>query len=169
MTSWQCQTSQYRHKGITLHKKWSFQLRISSINVTKSVVSCGFGHIYWRTLKWKTSFFCAVLKEENYIRYRYVCITPQQIQLKIFKWNGFFAIRNHFQIDIWRRSDKLTLFTKLDIKYHLNLTFINVKLFFLFVYNPQKIFTNILFACTNKFWTFTFSLYNHSCTKSQGI
>ena len=30
----------------SLHKKWSFPLRISSVNVTKSAVSCGFGHIY---------------------------------------------------------------------------------------------------------------------------
>ena len=29
-------------------KKRSFLLRISSVNVTKSAVSCGFGHIYWR-------------------------------------------------------------------------------------------------------------------------
>ena len=33
---------------IKLHKKWSFSLRISSVNVTKSTVNCGFGHIYWR-------------------------------------------------------------------------------------------------------------------------
>ena len=32
----------------TLHKKWSFLLRISSVNETKFAVSCGFGHIYWR-------------------------------------------------------------------------------------------------------------------------
>ena len=32
----------------TLHKKWSFPLRISSLNVTKSAGNCGFGHIYWR-------------------------------------------------------------------------------------------------------------------------
>ena len=36
---------------VTLHiyteKKWSFPLRISSVNVTKSAVSCGFGHIHW--------------------------------------------------------------------------------------------------------------------------
>ena len=32
----------------SLHKKWSFPLRISSVNVTKSPVSCGFGHIYRR-------------------------------------------------------------------------------------------------------------------------
>ena len=32
----------------TLHKKWSFSLRISSVNVTKFAVSCGFGHVYWR-------------------------------------------------------------------------------------------------------------------------
>ena len=33
---------------ITLQKKWSFSLRISSVNVTKFEVSCRFGHIYWR-------------------------------------------------------------------------------------------------------------------------
>ena len=32
----------------SLHKKWSFPLRISSVNVTKSAVSCGFGLIYWK-------------------------------------------------------------------------------------------------------------------------
>ena len=32
----------------SLHKKWSFPLTISSVNVTKSAVSRGFGNIYWR-------------------------------------------------------------------------------------------------------------------------
>ena len=32
----------------TLHKKWSFSLKISSVNVTKSEGNCGFGQIYWR-------------------------------------------------------------------------------------------------------------------------
>ena len=31
---------------IALHKKSIFSLRISSVNVTKSAVFCGFGHIY---------------------------------------------------------------------------------------------------------------------------
>ena len=30
--------------------KWSFPLRIFLVTVTKSAVSCGFGHIYWRNL-----------------------------------------------------------------------------------------------------------------------
>ena len=34
--------------SMPLHKKSSFPLRISSINVAKSAVSSGFGHIYWR-------------------------------------------------------------------------------------------------------------------------
>ena len=38
-------------------KYGSFLLRISSVNVTKYEVSCGFGHIYWKNLYWKTSFF----------------------------------------------------------------------------------------------------------------
>ena len=46
---WNCSTA--------LHKKWSFPLRIFSVNVTKSAVFCGFGHIYWRNLSWKTWFF----------------------------------------------------------------------------------------------------------------
>ena len=29
-------------------QKMKFPLRISPVNVTKSTVSCGFGHIYWR-------------------------------------------------------------------------------------------------------------------------
>ena len=32
----------------SLHKKWSFPLRISLVNVTKSEKNCKFGHIYWK-------------------------------------------------------------------------------------------------------------------------
>ena len=32
----------------SLHKKWNFPLKNSPVNVTKSAVSCGFDHIYWR-------------------------------------------------------------------------------------------------------------------------
>ena len=32
----------------SLNKKWSFPLRISSVNEIKSAGTCGFGHIYWR-------------------------------------------------------------------------------------------------------------------------
>ena len=42
--------------GAILQKKWSFPLRIS-LDVTKSVRNCGFGHIYWRNPSWKTFFF----------------------------------------------------------------------------------------------------------------
>ena len=35
-------------KNMSLQKKWSFPLSVSSVNVTKSAVSFGFGHIYWR-------------------------------------------------------------------------------------------------------------------------
>ena len=46
---------------LTLHEKWSFPLRIFSVNMTKSAGNCGFGHIYWRNPQWKTSLYCAVL------------------------------------------------------------------------------------------------------------
>ena len=32
----------------TLHEKWSFPLRILSVNVIKSAEKCAFGQIYWR-------------------------------------------------------------------------------------------------------------------------
>ena len=38
-----CTAMQY-----TLHKKWSFSLRIYPVNVTKSTWNCGFGHIFCR-------------------------------------------------------------------------------------------------------------------------
>ena len=34
--------------GDSLHKKWSFSLWISPVNVTKSAGNCEFGYIYWR-------------------------------------------------------------------------------------------------------------------------
>ena len=46
---------------VSLHKKWSFSLRISSVNVTKSAVFYGFGHIYWWNPKWKISYFVQCL------------------------------------------------------------------------------------------------------------
>ena len=33
---------------LPLHKKWSFPIRIPSVNVNKSAVFCWFRHIYWR-------------------------------------------------------------------------------------------------------------------------
>ena len=50
-------------KLTTLHKKWTFPLRIFSVNVTKSAVCCGFGHIYWRNPDWETSFFSSVFRK----------------------------------------------------------------------------------------------------------
>ena len=45
---------------LTLHKKWSFPIRISTVNVTKSAVNRGFGHIYWEILNGKFHFLCSV-------------------------------------------------------------------------------------------------------------
>ena len=43
----------------TLHKRWGFPLRISSLNVAKSAGDCGFGYIYWRNPQWKLYFLCS--------------------------------------------------------------------------------------------------------------
>ena len=41
----------------TLHKKWNFPLKVSSVNVNKSAGNSGFSYIYKRNLYWNTSFF----------------------------------------------------------------------------------------------------------------
>ena len=45
----------------SLHKKWSFPLRISSVNVTKFAGNCEFGHIYWKKLLMRNFTFWALL------------------------------------------------------------------------------------------------------------
>ena len=53
----------------SLHKKLIFPLKIYSVNVTKSAVSCGFGQIYW---KMENFIFCAVLvkSKSEYVSWR---------------------------------------------------------------------------------------------------
>ena len=41
----------------TVHKKWSFPLKVSSVDVTQSTGNGGFGQIDWWNPEWKTSFF----------------------------------------------------------------------------------------------------------------
>ena len=45
-----CMTKSYLLLHEILHKKWSFLLRISSVNVIQSTGNCEYGHIYWRNL-----------------------------------------------------------------------------------------------------------------------
>ena len=42
---------------INTAQKWCFLLRISSVDVTKSTVYCGFGHLLNKSLKENFSFF----------------------------------------------------------------------------------------------------------------
>ena len=72
---------------VILHKKWNFLLKISSVNVTESTVSFGFGHIYWRNPKWKTLIF--VQLNDNQIpeafQREYVDIFLKEDSKKYFK------------------------------------------------------------------------------------
>ena len=54
-------------KQLTLYKKRSFPLRISSVNATKSAVSCRFGYIYWKNLNGKLLFLCSVTPYSSYV------------------------------------------------------------------------------------------------------
>ena len=63
----------------TLHKIWSFPLKISSVNVSKSAIYCGFDHIYWRNPQWKTSFF---VHKKKVARALDICLDYSDLQGK---------------------------------------------------------------------------------------
>ena len=46
-----------------MHKKWSFPLRIFSLNVAKPEDSCGFVTLMEETLNGKLHFMCSVLSK----------------------------------------------------------------------------------------------------------
>ena len=82
----------------SLHKKWSFSLRIYSVNVTKSAENCGLGYICRRNHEWKTSFFCGVTSlffmSHQFANASTIPYTiPHSEPCKIFKMN-FFAKNN---------------------------------------------------------------------------
>ena len=64
--------SQGKVDAITLQKKRSFPLRISSVNVTQSAGNCGFGYIYRIILNKKLHFLfsvnCAKSRYEKNVR-----------------------------------------------------------------------------------------------------
>ena len=67
------------------NKKRSFPLRISWVNVTKSAEKCGFGHIYWRILYWKTSFLVELPK--NLINLQNFKSYDWSYELDVLNWN----------------------------------------------------------------------------------
>ena len=60
----------------SLQKKWSFLIRISSGNVTKSTLSCGFDHIYWRNPLWETWFFVHRVTKVYILNFNFSFLCP---------------------------------------------------------------------------------------------
>ena len=63
---------------MSLHKNWSFPLRFSSVNATKSAVNCGFGHIYRINPQWKSYVFvkcCLYLVKISFVEKGFALIT----------------------------------------------------------------------------------------------
>ena len=70
-------------------KKWNFPLRISSVNVSKSAVTCGFGHIYWRNSLWKTSFFVQWFLKVTLFRLKNMCNVINKKIVNVVMWPNF--------------------------------------------------------------------------------
>ena len=92
-----------RFRQVSLHKKWSFQLRISSVNMTKPAVSSGFGHIYWRNPLWKTSFFVQCFYPIHNVYFNDVQIS-RSIHLSSSLWG------NSLRCDLFRKRIDQTNF-----------------------------------------------------------
>ena len=83
-------------KILTLLKKWSFPLRNSSVNVTKSSISCEFGHICRRNPWSKTSYFMQwhilstshFLKRRRYSGQKQILTIPDRWRVSF--WNHIF-------------------------------------------------------------------------------
>ena len=105
-----------------LRKKRSFALRISSVNVTKFAVFCGFGHIYWRNPQWKSSLLYSIS-----IR---IC------KIGICKWlYGHFILYNTRHLDgnfkkSTSQSFLIWFFSQLELKETSKIT--SLKIFFLY-------------------------------------
>ena len=78
-------------RGVTpfTAQKWSFLLRISSINVSKSAVSSGFGHIYWKILNGMpfALIFRQITLHSNYIVINVQNIIKMKLVSQFILWN----------------------------------------------------------------------------------
>ena len=81
---------------ISLHKKWSFPLRVSLVNVAKSAV-------FWKNPYWKTSFFvqylvCLFISSK--------CLRKEYLmeKLKIDSYMIVFSWGNLFQMFLFAKS-----------------------------------------------------------------
>ena len=72
-------------------KKWSFLLRISSVNVTISAVFCRFDHIYYENPSWKSPSLCSVPKKQFIINSSLGRLSWKTVAKDIFRahWNIF--------------------------------------------------------------------------------
>ena len=79
---------------LILHKKWSFSLKIPSVNVAKSAEIWGFGKIYSRNCYWKILFFvqCKMLMPWE-AKKEYLQIKYQRADKRIYEpdWNFIFT------------------------------------------------------------------------------
>ena len=57
-----------QEKGYPLHKKWSFPLTISLVNVTKSAVFYGFGHIFEEIFNRKPHLLCSDPNQDTLVK-----------------------------------------------------------------------------------------------------
>ena len=87
----------YIHSEITLHERWSFPLKNSSVNSTKFAVSCGFCHIYW----WNSSLFVHLPRRHTIRRrQRGIDVKTTLCTCWVASYVSIFHFREHFWLNL---------------------------------------------------------------------
>ena len=97
----------------TLHRKSSFPLGISSVNVTRSAGNCEFGHFYGRNPKCKISFFVQCMRHQIIPTLQEdksgTVVTYIRINDKLNRCNRGLIIKNIQQIYITCKNSNVNL------------------------------------------------------------
>ena len=94
-------------------QKWSFPLRTSSVNVTKSAGNCGFGQIYWRNPQWKTSFLCSAI----------ITFTWKFWSLLWKNWSSLITCYLHLHLTIYNLSCSINTIFSVKVQRSINTIF----------------------------------------------
>ena len=134
----------------TVHNPAYYPASISSVNLTKSAGNCRFGHIYWRNLQWKTSFFVVSVRlvnpPKNEVgRLSKSIIEPmkKEFRQKLNWINGKMYKRWHWLVQEYKRETPSQIFDIKDsypsITGYLLKWFLNLAEKYINIYNDGKV------------------------------
>ena len=117
-----CKMTIFRSKWVicftSLHKLWSFQLKISSVNVTKSSGNCGSGYFTEEILNGKLHLLCNVFCVEGFSEEMdYLMMISDDVAVTILSyWNLQSQYQNYTRISSNKCPTTLIKFWKCQVR-----------------------------------------------------